>query len=345
MRRCAFLGFIVTFLMLFVAIPGVSAVEIPLNIDGWDVHPDVSPILRNGRTMVPVRFIAEEFGAEIKWRDPDILIIKDDFQLRLTLDSLEVYKNGSPMEGLDMAPFIERNRTMVPLRFIARALDVNIDYKDGVVSIVTPSFKEKKAGYYDMALHMRFDYLPEMSEGEYPDIASLLMYAYFTGGYYLHNDDMSREYVDLVAKNNFSMENVAHASTKEWAFDGDIYTPVGWGYHNDCFYDLAKERSFIKDSKTIYETVLDNYVFTEYLFSPMDFIPNFDETYSEPMMYVLSKYGNEIKNGMSTIDAIKDLIVKGDTANFIKGETLKISYYIDEESDNIIFIDMDKERH
>lgn len=69
----------------------------------------------------------------------------------------------------------------------------------------------------------------------------------------------------------------------------------------------------------------------------MDFTPDFMETYSEPMMYVLKKKGDEIRNGMSTIDVIKALIVDGDTGNFTKRETLEINYYIDEATSNIVF--------
>lgn len=36
-------------------------------VDGRDVRLDVAPVIRGGRTFVPIRFISEVFGAEVKW--------------------------------------------------------------------------------------------------------------------------------------------------------------------------------------------------------------------------------------------------------------------------------------
>ncbi len=336
LKNSSLLVLIVALGILFTAMPA-SAEGISLYIDGWEATADVSPTLVNEHVMVPIRFIAEGLGAEIQWQDPDIVIVKDDLKLQLTVDSKTAYKNGILMEDMDTVPFLKENRTMVPLRFIAEALDVHVDYIDSKVLIITPSFKGKKAYYFDLALKMRFDYLPEVSQEEEPNLASLLMYAYFRQNDYLQYDEMSKEYVEELARDNFAMGNISHSSTKEWEFNGDIYTPTGWSYNNNCFCELVKEKTYQENGKTIYEVILDNYSFYEYAFCPLDFTPDFEETYSEPMMYVLKKKGEEIRNGMSTIDAIKILIVEGDTANLIKRETLRINYYVDEASSNIVF--------
>jgi hypothetical protein len=36
-------------------------------VDGKDVKLDVAPIIKDGRTFVPIRFISEAFGADVKW--------------------------------------------------------------------------------------------------------------------------------------------------------------------------------------------------------------------------------------------------------------------------------------
>ncbi len=40
-------------------------------IDNQEVQMDTIAVLRNNRTMVPVRFINEAFGAEVLWSEPD----------------------------------------------------------------------------------------------------------------------------------------------------------------------------------------------------------------------------------------------------------------------------------
>ena len=39
----------------------------------------------------------------------------------------------------DAEPFIENGRTMVPVRAIAEALGLNVDYREGVVTITNPT--------------------------------------------------------------------------------------------------------------------------------------------------------------------------------------------------------------
>jgi|BioPla2DNA2_1021312.scaffolds.fasta_scaffold21150_1 hypothetical protein len=336
LKKRVLLGLIVLLGMLFMAMP-VTAEGVSLYIDGWEATTDVLPTLVNNRVMVPVRFIAEELGAEVQWQDPDIVIEKDDFKLQLTVNSKIAYKNGILMADMDTVPFLKENRTLVPLRFIAEALNVDVDYMDGKVLITTPSFKEKKAYYFDLALEMRFDFLPEVSPGGGINFNQFLEYACIRKN--LQVDEMTKQYIDELAKNNFAIENVNHVSAGEWEFDGDRYIPAGTSYFSSCFFELVKENSFEENNKIMYEAVLDEYFFEEYAFYLMDFEPEFGVDYSEPLMYVLEKKGDEIRNGMSTIDAIKALIVGGDTTNFTKSKwgTLRLTYYIDEASGNIVF--------
>lgn len=325
--------------------PVMAATIIPIYIDGKKVDCDVPPVLVNNRTMVPIRFISEELDANVDWQYPNIFVSKDGLKLQLTLKSKTAYKNGAAMASLDAAPFLKTNRTMVPMRFIAEALNVQVDYIGGKVLIYSGSFKkiaQEKAYYYNLALEKRFDHLPEISQGKSPDNSSLLMYAYFNKNNYREYDEMSKEYVEKVAKDNFAMENINHSSTKEWKLNGDIYTATGWSYTSACFYELVEVNSYTENSKTIYEVILDEFSFLEYQFLPIDFTPNFEETYSAPMMYVMEKKGTEIKNGMSTIDAIKALFVKGDTDNFERRESLRVKYYIDEANGNMVFTHVER---
>ena len=62
------LALVMTICMVFCvsAIPAFAQ-DISLVVDGQTKTPDVAPQIIDGRTMVPVRFIAELFGCEVSW--------------------------------------------------------------------------------------------------------------------------------------------------------------------------------------------------------------------------------------------------------------------------------------
>ena len=91
-------------------------------------------------SMVPVRFISERIGAQVKWNaDSKQITVKDELNdktIILTLNSKTTSVNGSPVQ-LDSAPILKNGSTFVPLRFIAEQLGctVGFDNKTGSVTI------------------------------------------------------------------------------------------------------------------------------------------------------------------------------------------------------------------
>ncbi len=90
------------------------------NFNGRDFPIDAPPILLDGRVMVPIRIIAEIFGAEIDWRPhtKTVIITLRYEEIRLSVGSTEAVVNGRPTP-LDVAPVIHNGRLMVPIRFIS----------------------------------------------------------------------------------------------------------------------------------------------------------------------------------------------------------------------------------
>ena len=94
------------------------------------IDPDnanVAPTLRNGRTYVPLRFIAEAFGAEVSFvqETQEIIIIYKDKRIVFTNEVAAITIDGNSIE-LDAASFIEEGRTFVPLRAISEAMNMNV---------------------------------------------------------------------------------------------------------------------------------------------------------------------------------------------------------------------------
>lgn len=98
---------------------------------------DVAPIIRNNRTLLPARFIAENLGATVEWNEAEqkVIIRKDDIEIVLFIDSDTAYVNNE-MIKLDSPAFIENDRTYTPVRFIAENLGAIVDWEEGNKSVI-----------------------------------------------------------------------------------------------------------------------------------------------------------------------------------------------------------------
>nr|WP_302599165.1 stalk domain-containing protein [uncultured Cellulosilyticum sp.] len=91
---------------------------------------DAAPVIVEERTMVPLRFIAEAFGAEIKWdnKKKTVGIAMGDQTLEMTINK--------EIEGFGAAPMIMNGRTMVPIRYISERLGANVIWVPSAQEIV-----------------------------------------------------------------------------------------------------------------------------------------------------------------------------------------------------------------
>lgn len=96
---------------------------------GKQIVNDVAPVIRNERTMLPSRFIAEALGASVEWNPEErkVTITGDNVTIILTIDSDKAYVNGEE-ETLDSPAFIENDRTYTPVRFICEKLGASVDW-------------------------------------------------------------------------------------------------------------------------------------------------------------------------------------------------------------------------
>jgi hypothetical protein len=111
---------------------------IPVIVNGQKVKfPDTEPYVdENGRTMVPVRFVSEMLGADVKWdNETRTAIIKtSDKNIIMTIGSKTPTVNGQAIE-LDTAAAMVEGRTMVPLRFVSEALDSKVTWDKGANAV------------------------------------------------------------------------------------------------------------------------------------------------------------------------------------------------------------------
>ncbi len=136
---------------------------------------EAAPYIANGRTLVPIRAVAEAFDADVVWNGDErkVTITSLSDAIELTIDSTEAKVNGNS-QTLDAAPVIADGRTMVPLRFVSEALKKNVEYV-GASSQVLISDEEPVMtidGYPVTIDDYRFMFLYyNLTEGRYtPDV-------------------------------------------------------------------------------------------------------------------------------------------------------------------------------
>lgn len=110
-----------------------------VNEQEQDIDPGngTTPVIVEGRTLVPIRAIIEAMGGSVDWNSEtkEASLTLNDKQIRLTIDVRVAYVNDEE-NVLDVAPAVINNRTMLPIRFIAENFDFNVDW-DSEQKIIT----------------------------------------------------------------------------------------------------------------------------------------------------------------------------------------------------------------
>ena len=109
-----------------------AAKEVKIEIDGKEMVPkDMPAVIIDGRTMLPMRQIAQELGCEVNWNEAakQIYVMRGSDIIVFTVDSKTGYENGKEFT-MDVPATIVNDRTMLPVRALADALHLNIKWDD-----------------------------------------------------------------------------------------------------------------------------------------------------------------------------------------------------------------------
>lgn len=103
------------------------------------VKMDIAPYIKNGRTMLSVRYVSEALGFNVEWNHASrTVIIKDkENRIEIPVDTNKIIINGVATLS-DVKPEISNNRTMLPIANIGRALGLE-DGKDIFWNPITKS--------------------------------------------------------------------------------------------------------------------------------------------------------------------------------------------------------------
>ena len=110
-------------------------------VHGRPFESELPPVIKEGRTLVPVRALSNALGAEVKWDDGKITITKavyDSSEDAVTVafhvyangneDNIMIFKVNDETYELDVSAQIFQNRTFVPMRFVAIAFGKEVGY-------------------------------------------------------------------------------------------------------------------------------------------------------------------------------------------------------------------------
>lgn len=103
-----------------------------INQDSWLM--DVAPYIMNGRTFIPVRYLAYALGINdsgIQWNATanEVTITKNDITVKLTPSKGVLMSNDKPIV-MDVLPQINRGRMMLPARWVAEAFGADVSWND-----------------------------------------------------------------------------------------------------------------------------------------------------------------------------------------------------------------------
>ena len=111
----------------FKEVPREKKISVTLN--GKKIEFDQKPLIKNDRTLVPLRKIFEALGASVEWdqQNKTVTATKDGTLIMLTVGKNILFKNGKT-SNIDIAPEVINDRTMVPVRVISESFGCNVEW-------------------------------------------------------------------------------------------------------------------------------------------------------------------------------------------------------------------------
>ena len=100
-----------------------------VNVDNEAVIYDTAPVIRNDRTLVPIRIVTETLGGKVDWNGvtKEVTLHIDGKEIKMTV--------GKTLEKYGVAPVIIDGRTFVPVRFVADELGATVAWDDATKTV------------------------------------------------------------------------------------------------------------------------------------------------------------------------------------------------------------------
>lgn len=226
-----------------------TPIVVGLNYDFGDdyklIEFDQPPILKNNRTLVPVRAIFEAMGCTVYWNEEnqEVDVWQDDNNvMTLWIDNAEMWTPTGYIT-LDVPPQVLNNRTLVPVRAISESMGAKVEWKDfdDTTMLVNIYYNPPYSGttsnefYYRLQKNIiNFGYLL----GDNPYHAGLDYD--FTVYYYMYTSDSNinyciDQYLELMEGNGYEVKFLSDEHGAKY------YSLKGHGYYIELIDDYLLE--------------------------------------------------------------------------------------------------------
>ena len=255
-----------------------------MKVNGKDMEIDkghgTKPIVKNDRTLVPIRAIIEAFGGTVDWdgKNRTVTLMLDDDVIKLVIDSTTAYTN-SRAATLDTAPVVINDRTMLPIRYIAEGFNLGVAWEGDShrVSVIRNGFDDVE---YQVVTSMVPAYSGKAAVPINGNIPFFKDYEIIGGSFefYANLDELGRCDVAMASVGKDIMPTEKRESISSVKPSGWINVPysfVDGGYlYNRCHLigfqltgENANERNLITGTRYLnvegmlpYENMIDRYV-------------------------------------------------------------------------------------
>ena len=124
------------------AAPAPAPVDntIKIYVNGNRIYSDADPVIINGRTLVPIRAVAEAMGCTVSWNGNirTVSIARDGLTVDLIIDDtlvLKMWSGGYEEIEADVPAQIIKDRTFVPVRVVSEAFGAKVDWDGNTRSV------------------------------------------------------------------------------------------------------------------------------------------------------------------------------------------------------------------
>ena len=120
--------------------------NVTVTIDGQVLSSDVGAFIKDNRTLIPLRAVMENLGANVEWDEINraVTISKGTKIVKLYIDNrlISYTDNGvTTYDVSDVAPIIKENRTFVPVRLVSNALGQAVEWDANTRTAIISSDK------------------------------------------------------------------------------------------------------------------------------------------------------------------------------------------------------------
>jgi hypothetical protein len=117
---------------------------VTVEVNGKAVIGDVDPLIKDDRTMLPLRAVCEALGASVSWDPKTYTALVDLLSTTVALrpDDSTALVNGVPVR-MDVAPFVVNGRMLVPVRFLAKSFGLRVDWNETWHTVAIESTRQR----------------------------------------------------------------------------------------------------------------------------------------------------------------------------------------------------------